>query len=177
MSATNRGAKRNARDFYATPEKSFQPLLEHLPRDVRFYEPAAGDGRLIRWLRDSRRAAFGADLCQSRMHYRALIATGKDFLQDRTRRQFIITNPPFSLSLEFCAHALTLAPEVMMLLRLNFLGAVKRRDWWRKHEPAALFVLSSRPSFGKNKHGKRGTDATEYAWFYWGERFSGIRHL
>jgi hypothetical protein len=60
-----------------------------------------------------------------------------------------------------------------MLLRLNFLGAQRRRDWWKAHEPAALFVLSARPSFTQD--GK--TDATDYAWFAWTNRYKGIYHL
>ncbi len=166
MSATNRGAKRNKADFYATPEGAFKPLLAHLPRRVIYWEPAQGDGRLVRWLRESGRRAYGTDL-----------NVGRDFLKSEARRQFIITNPPFSLAREFIDHARALAPEVMMLLRLNFLGAEMRREWWIANEPAAIFVLSQRPKFGKNKHGKLSSDATEYGWFYWGTRFSGIRHF
>lgn len=172
MSATNRGAKRAARDFYATPEAAFRPLLNYLHFDVYFWEPACGDGRIVRWLLESGRRACGADL-----HPGNGCAIIRDFLTDPSRRQFIITNPPFSLALEFCNHALTHAPEVMMLLRLNFLASQLRRPWWAVHEPDALFVLSERPSFGKNKHGRKGTDACEYAWFYWGSRFRGIHHL
>lgn len=166
MSATNRGAARNERDFYATPESAFAPLLHYLHFDLEYWEPAQGDGRLVRWLRESGRRADGRDL-----------ACGFDFLEDTTQRQFILTNPPFSLALEFCDHAINHAPEVMMLLRLNFLGSQARRPWWATHEPDALFVLSQRPSFGKNKQGRKGTDACDYAWFYWGARFRGIRHL
>ncbi len=172
MSATGRGAVRNAQDFYATPEVAFRPLLSILPTDVAYWEPAQGDGRLVRLLTESGRRAAGADL-----------TTGTDFLKDETRREFIITNPPFSIvclraskttiSGGFLPHALAHAPEVMFLLRLNYLGAVFRRDFFKANEPAALFVLSDRPKF----HGASGTDACEYAWFYWGQRFNGIHHL
>jgi len=169
VSATNRGAIRNPQDFYATPESAFTPLLGVLPRDVAFWEPAQGDGRLVRWLTRSGRRAAGADL-----------ATGQDFLQDQTRREFIITNPPFSLtvmrgdpSTGFLPHALSIAPEVMLLLRLNFLGAQYRKPFFQANEPAAIYVLSERPKF----HGATGTDACEYGWFYWGRRFQGIHHI
>lgn len=171
MSATNRGAIRNAQDFYSTPEGAFKPLLSVLPKDVSYWEPAQGDGRLVRWLTESGRRAAGADL-----------ATGTDFLTDTTRREFVITNPPFSMvclkasketvSGGFLPHALTHSKEVMLLLRLNYLGATYRRDFFREHEPAALFVITPRPMF----HGATGSDACEYAWFYWGHRFTGIHH-
>ncbi len=35
------------RDYYPTPLEAVLPLLKHLPEDVLFAEPCAGDGRLI----------------------------------------------------------------------------------------------------------------------------------
>lgn len=164
MSSTNRGAIRREADFYATPEAAFKPLLAFLPMDkaLLYWEPACGDRRLIQWIYEAGGLADGKDLRTD----------GVDFLKDETPRTFIITNPPFSLAQEFCDHALKHANEVMMLLRLNFLGAQKRADWWRKNEPAALFILSKRPDFTGG-----GGDSCEYAWFYWGHRFTGIHHL
>jgi len=60
-----------------------------------------------------------------------------------------------------------------MLLRLNFLASRKRHGWWNLHRPSALFVLSQRPSFTEDGQ----TDATDYAWFYWGAFHSGIHFL
>lgn len=167
MSATNRGAVRNPRDFYATPELAFAPLLSYLPTaGVCFWEPACGDGRIVRWLRDSGRVADGADIEPQDSGFRK-----RDFLKDQTRRDFIITNPPFSMGLEFASHATACANEVLLLLRINFLGSVVRREWLRQHEPAAIFVITPRPSFTGG-----GSDACEYAWFYWGSRFRGVHH-
>jgi hypothetical protein len=42
--------ERNPRDFYPTPYDAVLPLLKHLPKNVSFIEPCAGDGRLIRHL-------------------------------------------------------------------------------------------------------------------------------
>lgn len=167
MSATGRGTKRNRADFYATPIDAFKPLLSLLPEDPEYFDPCCGDGRLVVWLRPLRKAS-GSD----RFPRRAWPCAKVDFLRDPTQRDFIVTNPPFSLAQEFVAHALRHSRETMMLLRLNFLGAQKRRDWWRLHEPSALFVLSNRPDFTG-----AGGDATEYAWFYWGRRFQGIHHI
>jgi hypothetical protein len=169
MSATNRGAIRNERDFYATPEWAFAPIVPMLPHDVNFWEPACGDGRLVRMLSESGRSAAGADLLPH--GYAEGFQVG-NFLEDTTRREFIITNPPFSLAFDFVRHAANLAPEVLMLLRLNFLGAVSRAEWFRAHEPSALFMITPRPSFTNGG----GTDSCEYAWIYWGTRFQGIHH-
>jgi len=162
MSATNRGAIRNERDFYPTPITAFTPLFPYIPKYRTIWEPAKGDGRLVFELRRNGFFAYGNDL-----------NAGYDFLKDDSIREVIITNPPFSLGLEFAQNAVRLSSTVFMLLPLNFLGSLKRREWFVKNEPSALFVLSKRPSFLPN--GK--TDASEYAWFYWGGDHKGIYHL
>jgi hypothetical protein len=165
MSATCRGAKRHGADFYATPESAFKPLLPFINAiGEEVWEPACGDGRLIKWIRETGAWAEGDDPSRGFKY---------NFLGDESRRGCIITNPPFSLALEFCDHAIEHAPNVFMLLRLNFLASRKRRDWWNSHNPSALFVLSERPSFTDN--GK--TDATDYAWFYWGKIHKGFYFL
>lgn len=162
MSSTNRnGAKRLDHDFYSTPLEAFDPIIPYLPRTAKFWEPACGDRRLIVRLKEFGRDADGSDL-----------SDGADFLQDDRLREFIITNPPFSLAQEFVTHSLEVADETMLLLRLNFLGSQKRKDWWKAHEPDAIFVLSSRPDFTGG-----GGDSCEYGWFAWSHRYKGIHHI
>jgi predicted Zn-ribbon and HTH transcriptional regulator len=102
---------------------------------------------------------------------------------------------------------LEVSQETFMLLRLNFLGSKERKEWWKKREPNALFVLSERPNFVvsikcskkcgykkffsieekekipkecpscSGKITKTSSDSCEYAWFYWGLRHSGIIHI
>ena len=162
MSATNRGAKREAADFYPTPKEAFDPIVPYLDTDRHHWECAQGDGRLVKWMREREIKVDGSDL-----------ASGDDFLMEEINKHgsTIITNPPFSLAQEFIERALELSTEVWMLLRINFLGGQKRHQWWQQHAPNALFVLSERPDFTG-----AGGDACEYAWFYWGERWRGIIH-
>jgi len=163
MSSTNRGAVRNASDFYPTPMAAFEPLLHYIKQiPTPIWEPAQGDGRLVARLQHGGWKADGDDLIN-----------GYDFLKDHTDRATIITNPPFSLALEFCQHAVKMSPNVFMLLRLNFLASVKRRAWFQANEPTALFVLSKRPCFTDD--GK--TDSCDYAWFAWTPYCRGIYHL
>lgn len=199
MSATNRGSTRNERDFYPTPLSAFTPLLPFLNQHKLHWEPACGDGRLIRAMRGAGITADGSDIENHAGE------TPRDFLSDDTTRETIITNPPFSLAFEFCKHARLHSTETWLLLSLNFLASGRRKLWFQANEPAALFVLSSRPSFcrrttclncrcsittdpstrapksciacgsGLLKHSSN--DNCEYAWYYWGTRHSGIKHL
>lgn len=163
MSATNRGAKRVASDFYPTPLESFTPLIPYLrllPQPI--WEPACGDARLIVAMKQESISCGGSDLQTG----------GYDFLKDTDQHQTILTNPPFTLAQQFCEHAINHSKCTVMLLRLNFLGSKKRKQWWLKNEPDAIFVLSSRPDFTGE-----GGDACEYGWFVWGGPYSGITHL
>lgn len=205
---------RDSRDYYPTPRAAFAPLLSILPPspwagkwEGEYWDPCCGDGRLVTWLRESGRQAGGADI-----HPSDLELNMQDFLTDATERDFIITNPPFSLAFEFCQHALDVAPEAMLLLRLNFLASDTRAAWFKDNEPNALFVLQRRPSFvmsctckttpvGGTKCGHKWalpiesarpklcrsclgsdisistSDNSDYAWFYWGRRYQGIKHI
>ena len=61
-----------------------------------------------------------------------------------------------------------------LLLRLSMLGSLARLPRWRAMPAPRLQVLAPRPSFGLNKHGKRGVDNSEYAWFLWGWVFEWL---
>ncbi len=197
MSATNRGAERIEADFYPTPKDAFLPLMPYLPQDGQIWEPAFGDGRLVRWMLEAGIDAWGTDLTNPEFPV--------NFILDATPRYCVLTNPPFSCAFEFCQNAVAHSQHVFMLLRLAFLASMDRRAWFRKHEPSCLFVLSKRPSFvmsvtcsakcGYKKlipiESKRPTtcelcgkpvkiatsDSADYAWFYWGSQHKGIIHL
>lgn len=146
MSATARGTERDPKDFYPTPWPAFSPLLPLLPREVPIHDPCAGDGRIVRWLRESGRICTGADLFPD-YGQTVYVPTATDYLLDTTIREFVSTNPPFSLAFEMCQHARTHSREFMFLLRLSFLESEERGDWLAANEPSALFVLRKRPSF------------------------------
>lgn len=105
---------------------------------------------------------------------------GEDFLTvDLMDLKFdmIITNPPYNLAVPMIERALELVKPmgwVVMLLRVNFLGAQKRGEWWQTHMPHSVFTHSKRPCFYPDNWRelmpwleKKGTDSTEYAHFVW----------
>lgn len=167
MSATNRGSVRNAQDFYATPKSAFEPMLPFIYQvGGPVWEPACGDGRLIQWMGDYGIECDGSDINAA--------AFPMDFLKDSRTGHCLISNPPFSLAFEFCQRAVVRYNNVFLLLRLNFLASGKRKEWFKANEPDALFVLSKRPCFTND--GK--TDATDYAWYFWGDYpFKPINHI
>src|SRR5262249_59827716 len=112
-------------------------LLEAVPlRGGVWFEPSAGDGAIIKVVQSIRQDISWV-ACDIRRRCREplvkLIGASRveiaDFLKVEPRPVDVIcTNPPFSLAEEFYHHALKFARWVVFLLRLEFLGPV-RRDW------------------------------------------------
>jgi hypothetical protein len=163
MSATNRGATRSDHDFYATPHDAIDIAIRQIDwsKIGGVCEPCRGDGRIL----DRMVEKLDGGLVD--WHE---IRAGRDYLFDSpipNKYDLIITNPPYTLAQEFVEKAYIEARNVLMLLRLNFLGSKRRHEFWKTHTPDYLFILSKRPSFTGN-----GTDATDYAWFGWGKDFT-----
>lgn len=140
-------------DAYGTPWEAFEPLIPYLPK-APIWEPACGDGRLVRWIRESGRVAFGSDTHPTNPDPAnpapiSGIETG-DFLKYRKAPGHafaIVTNPPYKLAFPFVRQALHLASETFMLLRLGFLASAERKAFFQQNPVTALFVLSKRPAF------------------------------
>ena len=104
-----------------------------------------------------------------------------------------LTNPPFIDALAFLEKSLAEAQTVGYLLRLNFHGSKKRKEFWNTHRPTHCLTLAERPVFAwfcvNTKEKKRcgaqyrpgettvcydcgnpvraQTDSIEYSWFFW----------
>jgi len=150
MSRQIKGVRLNASDFYPTPPWCYELLDIDWALFESAHEPGAGDGRIVDFLSTKMKVTYSE------------ITEGKDFFEWDKNVDLIFTNPPFSLAQEFIEHSLPRCNTCIMLLRLNYLGSIKRHEFWKKNSPTSLFVLSKRPSFTGT-----GTDATDYAWFVW----------
>ena len=156
MSSTNRGAERQPHDLYPTPAPAIDALLNvmHYSPLIRFHEPCKGAGAIY-----DRVDCANKSYCE--------ISEGIDYLQRVVHftGDLIITNPPFSLALEFLQKSLQEADTVVYLLRLNFLGSQKRKAFWQANPPSHVLVLSKRPCFTGD--GRTDSIEIEYAWFCW----------
>ena len=111
MSATNRGGERRAYDFYATPPETVRAFLDSfdgISSGDRILEPSAGNGQIIRVLRE-----YGydnrIDAVELRPEERAalepladIVTIGSFFDYDPgLGYDVIIGNPPYSMAMEF----------------------------------------------------------------------------
>ena len=161
MSSTGRGSIRISQDFYPTPLSSLTPLTERIDFDKvkTFLEPCRGDGRILNLIPKN----IDTKWCEIRqgVDYFSTTFSGIDL---------IITNPPFSKSIEFLKKSLKEGSTICYLQRLNWLGSKKRKDFWNENTPDKLFILSKRPQFKKELGLGEGTDSTEYCWFIWDKK-------
>lgn len=182
MSAANRGATRSPADYYPTPAWCVHRLLEAgvpglgepFKLDLTaWFDPCAGDGAIIRAVNSMRphptwmANEIRPECVNSLLDTGAVRVTRSDFLEDHVpwpKADVIITNPPYSLAVEFIEKSIfkIRANVIAMLLRLNFLASADRIELWKTIGIPDIFVLPNRPDFSGG-----GGDACEYAWFVW----------
>lgn len=180
MTRTTQGGRNTGNDNYPTPVWPIERFLEewdHL-EDVgsRWLDPCVGDGVIpevvsrfregIDWttvdIRDTRPALRERLLGED--HHIG------DFLQlppfdpaSGNRWDCVILNPPFRLTMEFIQRCLELAPVVIVMQRMNYIGTKDRNEWFRDNLPD-LYVIPDRVSFTGNGQ----SDSVEHAWHVWG---------
>lgn len=153
-------------NFY-TPEYVIQALLNHHKLNAPILEPAVGKRAIADMIEND----LNIYVETNDIDPDARANTHLNFLETDFKVSFlenyktIITNPPFSKAQEFVEHALEIinrGGDVIMLLRINFLGSAKRIPFWRINQPYKIIIVTPRPSFTK-----KGVDNCEYAWFIW----------
>ena len=170
MSSTNRSDARRKDDFYSTPAWVTRAILPHLPKRGDVLDPCAGDGSLLEVLGAASDDVRGIEIDEGRsLACRSKIircVTGDALAMSWSSPALIITNPPFSLAMEFVVKSLVTAlpygGTVAMLMRINWLASQERAAFHKAY-PSDVYVLPRRPSFT----GDGKCDSTDYGWFLW----------
>jgi hypothetical protein len=154
----------NHLEFYETPLGVVRALLDNSPVGQRsVFEPCAGDLAIARLLPD----CLTNDIDKRRPTSLHLDATKPETWAGIPRRDWVVTNPPFSKAELILPLAFEWAEVgVAFLLRLTFLEPCNgRAAWLREHEFnfAKMLIFNPRPSFTKN----RKTDSVTAAWMIW----------
>lgn len=153
-------------DLYETPAVATESLLrvERLPH--RLWEPAAGRGAMVRVLRAAGHEVYATDL----IDYGSpdVDRTGIDFLRASmpSDTEAIVTNPPYKIANEFVAHALDLAPLVVVLVRLAFLESERRSPILDGGKLARVHVYRLRlPMMHRDGwEGRKANSGMAFAW-------------
>jgi hypothetical protein len=154
-------------DFYPSPIEAVKSLIaiehERLPSVI--WEPACGDGAIVKPLEDAGHYVIATDLVDYGGGYEGDV----DYLSAGPHPlvEGIVTNPPYKLATEFVQKAVAEVPYSAWLLRLNFLESIKRLTFFRQTPPARVWVSSRRLPM-MHRHGWDGPKSTSnmtYAWF------------
>lgn len=152
------GAKgqRQKNDYYPTPPECTEALIRwlNIRRSSTIWEPAAGEGNMVTVLKQAGFNVIATD-----------IQTGTDFLTTpliQKNIDWIITNPPFSLSVEFIKHCAELHKPFALLLKSQYWHSAKRKAIFDQIKPTAILPLTWRPDFlGK------GASLMDMLWTIW----------
>lgn len=166
-------------DLYETPPEATRALLrvENLPEII--WEPACGRGAMVNVLRAAGHKVYATDL----VDYGCQDSEARiDFLMEHSAPTYIgaiVTNPPFKLGGEFVSHALTLAPKVIMLLRLAFLEGIGRGRILDGGSLARVHVFRNRlPRMHRDGWtGPQASSSIAFAWFVWDRAHAGPTEL
>ncbi|MCO7728794.1 hypothetical protein NJB93_19630 [Brucella intermedia] len=163
MLANASAADRNAYDFYATPWEATQALLNFFNiTGCTVWEPACGDGDMAKIIRSNGNIVIATELRDT-----GYGLPGVDFLTCSVPENvdWIITNPPFNLSVEFIERCLEHGKKFALLLKSQYWHSKKRLSLFEKHAPSHVLPLTWRPDF---HHGLKGGSPTmEVAWTVW----------
>jgi len=173
--------ERKPADLYPTPvdgTESLIPVLDvmrnylELDRPVTIWEPACGDGRMARVLEWHGFDVLGTDIRETPGYGLG----GVDFLKDAPRTMgwspqddvdMIVSNPPFSLAEEFIRKALSITPNVAMLLKATYWNAASRLPFFHEHRPKFVLPLTWRLAFLESERGK--SPLMDCIWVVWSE--------
>lgn len=161
ISGGNTAYKRSQSDFYPTPPDVTYALLEFLkidPGKAVIWEPACGEGHMVKQMEKMGYKVIGTD-----------IVHGTDFLTDNPPKNFnwIITNPPFSISEQFIRKCMEYNRPFALLLKSQYWHAKKRLAIFREKPPTYILPLTWRPDFCFGKRGS-GSPLMDVIWCVWG---------
>lgn len=152
--AGNQQADRHPKDDYPTDPRWTRALLRNVKLRGTIWEPAAGDGAIVKVLEAEGYSVVATD-----------ISRGEDFLTSGREADTIITNPPYRLLDRFIEHGLLMADETLcLLIGWHFLpGGTKRADEvWIRRPPNLVIAVPERM-----RHGGGQSSQYNHAWVVW----------
>jgi hypothetical protein len=168
--------EREKDEFYPTPAEPTRAILhaeiDRLREFDCIWEPACGDGAMIREMHAVGLTTFASDLVQ-----RGAAETVKDFYVFKNPAfPAILTNPPFDQcgwgngKAAWLYHALDVLNVEYMALLLNWSwpGAGGLGPFWAKHQPDRVYLMRWKIDFTG-----QGAPPMLNAWFVWDRKHVG----
>lgn len=173
MTEVASGYDRQELEKYYTPDWCVRSVIEVMKINAHswIYDPAAGDGAILRAAWAMGLIAYGGDIVPDAAGIEAV-----DFLADKRDRRIVLTNPPYGaggrLAVQFIKQALAVTEanrgKVAMLLRADFDSAPGRVDLFRDHPAFSMrCVLLQRVRWTNMPQVSGKGPSTNHTWFVW----------
>ena len=147
--------KFNPFDFCQTPGYALDPLWEHLDFYDTVWEPACGEGNLVRRFQEKGVDVVGSDILEGHNF----------FIWQPEHWNVIVTNPPYTAKFEWLSHCYYLKKPFALLLPVETLGAFKAQRLFMQHG-LELILMNRRINFKMPNKGWDGAGAWfPVAWF------------
>ncbi|CFX59330.1 conserved protein of unknown function [Candidatus Filomicrobium marinum] len=186
----------NGLDYFPTPPWATRALIEHVLaksfhpaaspdvigfRQLSIWEPACGEGHMIEVLREYFGKVHASDIHDYGRGYEvgSFVGEGSKVAFCSFNPDWIITNPPYNLALQFAIRALSEAKSgVAFLVRTNWLeGARRYNELFEKIPPDEVALFSERVPMVKGRWDPKASTATAYAWVIWRKPSTGETRL
>jgi hypothetical protein len=169
---------KNKLAFFPTPPWATRALMTHVltPDDFEgcdVWEPAAGAGHMVGPLGEYFAKVHASDVHDYGMGYGrgSFVGAGADVARLDVAPDWVITNPPFPLAIEFVLRAIDEARiGVAMLMRHSWTEGKER---YRRifsvpgRSPVKIAQFAERVPMHKGRWVVNGSSATAYSWFVW----------
>jgi hypothetical protein len=175
-------------DYFPTPPWATRALLNHVLAQTPIFrnelhscwEPAAGEGHMAEVLREYFTHVHATDVHDYGKRYGVGSFVGEgldvasyspcaDCAREHAAPDWVITNPPFNLAVEFAERALREAKVgVALLVRTAWAeGAERFARLFRTTPPATIAFFVERVPMTKGRWDPNASSATSYTWFVW----------
>lgn len=170
-------------DYFPTPPWATRALFEHVLdksalRALRCWEPAAGHEHMADVLREYFADVVSSDVFDYGRGYDigSFVGVGPDVMKLPPGVNWICSNAPFNLALEFALRCLEeqAIEGFALLLRSNWVeGSERHERLFSRQPPAIIAQFVERVPMTKGRWDPDASTMTSYAWFVW---FSGMRN-
>jgi len=138
---------------------------------ISSWEPAAGEGHMAEVQKEYFGSVHASDVHDYGKGYSigSFVGQGADIASPPSPADFIVTNPPFNLAVEFAHRAIAEAKiGVALLLRTVWVeGKERYEELFLPRPPDIIAQFSERVAMTKGEWNPEASTATAYAWFIW----------
>lgn len=151
-------------DYFPTPPWATRALCEYVIKPSgTVLEPACGEGDMAKPLGEYFNRVFASDI------FNYGYGSVSDYLTTPNASDWMITNPPFNLALDFILKGLDETTKgVAVLVRSAFFESKGRYvKLFKDRPPTTVAPFVERVAMLKGRLDRNAGSATSYAWFVW----------